>query len=83
MNKSTKPAFAQDGRGTRTMRNPVRVHLWLEQDDVDFYKAHFSPNPGFSTAIRTVLHAWRVKMEEKAGTRPQASGEREQIDVFG
>lgn len=48
------------------LNNPKRVHIWMEEEDWEWYKVQFSGNVGFSKAVQTILHAWMVRMKAKA-----------------
>ena len=50
----------------------VRVHFWMDRDDWEWYKDRFSAKIGFSKAVQTILHAWRVRLTSKA--EAQATG---------
>jgi hypothetical protein len=49
------------------LNNAKRIHIWLETDDIEWYKARFgSPGEiGFSGAIQKILKTWRRLMESK------------------
>ena len=58
------------------LNDGIRVHIWMEREDKDWYMARFGSKLGFSRAIQTVLSAWRKQMEAKA----QATGRSSPLD---
>jgi hypothetical protein len=46
-----------------------RIHIWIEAEDHEWYKARFGHTIGLSRAFQIVLRAWRKNMESKAEAR--------------
>lgn len=50
-----------------------RVHLYLDSDDMDWYRATFKDSLGLSKAVRAVLKSYRKRIEAQAALRERST----------
>lgn len=44
----------------------TRAHVWLFTDDQEWLRRTYGDSIGIAKAVRTIVHAFRQKVEEKA-----------------
>lgn len=45
-----------------------RIHIWLADDDIEWYKSRYGRNPGFSAALQKVIRNYRRQIEARAAS---------------
>jgi len=46
-----------------------RIHIWIFRDDAAFLRENYAKNIGVAKAVRTIVHGFRKRVDERMAER--------------